>query len=150
MSSRQPSQLQLVRGLAERREQQLASEVGELMRERAGADATSSRLRDYLEEYAATPAGGMPPARAPGDIENERRFVGRLSRAIEQQRGRAERLARHAGEKMELWQRARANLEALDRVLAQRERGQQRDVERREQRDSDALSVRRATMEERS
>jgi flagellar export protein FliJ len=147
MSSRRPSQLQLVRGLAERREQLLAGEVGELMRQRAGADATSSRLRGYLDEYAAAPASGARHARTPGEIDNERRFVGRLADAIEQQRVRAERLARRAGEKVELWQRARANLEALDRVLAQRERGRQRDLQRREQRDSDALTARRAATE---
>jgi flagellar export protein FliJ len=146
MSARRPSQLQLVRTLAERREQALALEVGELMRERASADATSRRLHDYLQEYTGAARGGGG-ARTPGDVHNERRFVARLGRAIEQQRSRAERLARLAGEKMELWQRARANLEALDRLLAQREQGQQRAGQRREQRDSDALSARRTAVE---
>lgn len=148
MSTRRATQLELVRGLAQRREQELAGELGELMRQRAGADATSSRLRSYLHDYTAAPDGAS--ARTPGVIDNEHRFVARLNRAIELQHGRAERLARHAGEKMALWQRARADLEALDRVLARRDHGRQLEQSRHEQRDSDALSARRAAMEGRS
>lgn len=150
MERARSSQLHLVRELAARREQELAGEVGELMRQRAGVDATASRLCGYLEEYAAAASVSDRDARTPGDIHNERRFVSRLGQAIEQQRARAERLARLTGEKMERWQRSRANLEALDRLLAERARGHERERERREQRESDAMASRRALLEARS
>ena len=142
MSTNRPSQLQLVRGIALGREQELAAEVGELMRQRAGAEATLTRLGGYLEDYSNAAAQGADTARMLGEIENERRFVRRLSQAMAQQRSHAERLAPRAGEKMELWQRARANLEALERVIERRESEQRRDLERRDQRDSDALTAR--------
>jgi len=143
MTHRARSQLALVRGLAQRREQALAREAGTLARQRASAEATLSRLDGYLDEYAAG-AGESAAARSRGELENERRFVQRLNRAVEQQRAHARRLTERASQSKTRWQRARSELEALDRLLAERAREQARAEQRREQREIDARGARRA------
>ncbi len=144
MTTRSPSQLELVRGLAETREQELAGELSELLRLRDGAEATLARLDGYLDEYAQVPGGGALVASA---IANERRFVKRLNQALEQQRTHAERLRERTGEKTAQWQQARADLMALERVVERRLQEATQEVERREQREADALSLRRVVTE---
>ena len=144
MSRGRPSQLQLARELAETREQELAVEVGELMRQRASAEATLERLGGYLAEYTASLQGGASEARTLGDIENERRFVKRLSKALDQQRDQAERIAQHTHQTTERWHQVRADLQALDRVVQRREREQALHNGRVEQREADAHGARAA------
>lgn len=137
---RSQSQLQQVRSIAQRREQKLASEVGELMRQRDSAEATVERLQGYLHEYQSDEL--ERGARSLMAIENERRFVNRLSLALNQQSTYAQRLEESTCAKMKLWQHEHANLQALDRLIAQRSREQLRLQERRDQQQSDALSLR--------
>ena len=144
MSRRRPSQLQLVRGIAETREQELAVEVGELMRQRASAEATLERLGGYLAEYTASAQGSAGEARMLGAIENERRFVKRLSKALDQQRDQAEHIAQRTAQTTQRWHRARADLEALDQVVQRRDREQALRNGRAEQREADAHGARAA------
>lgn len=144
MSRGRASQLQLVRGIAETREQELAVEVGELMRQRASAEATLERLGGYLAEYTASAQGDAGEARMLGTIENERRFVKRLSKALDQQRDQAARIAQRTHQTMERWHRARADLEALDQVVQRRDGEQALRDRRVEQREADAHGARAA------
>jgi flagellar FliJ protein len=144
MNRQRPTQLALVRGLAETREQELAGQVSELMRERASAEATLARLGGYLDEYAAGASRDDAPARTLGEIDNERRFVKQLNDAVCQQRGHAQRLVERTSLAMSRWHRARTDLEALDRVIARREGEQRRAAARQEQRETDAHNSRHA------
>lgn len=141
-----PSQLDVVKSLAECREQRLATEVGELRRQIAGAEATMTQLNQYLAEYQSSDSDTARRSRLPSELENERRFVKRLSAALEQQRHLTQRLAERTSQKVELWQRERANVEALDRVATRREKEVLRKEQRREQRETDAVSTRRRTL----
>ena len=138
--SRSQSQLQLVRGIAQGREQKLANEVGELMRLRAEATATVQRLQGYLHDYQSAEIGSG--ARPLAEIENERRFVTRLNFALQQQCTHTRRLEESASAKMQLWQREHANLAALDRLVTRRAHAASRQQDRLEQKQADALSLR--------
>ena len=134
------TQLQLVRGIAQGREQNLAAEVGDLMRQRASAMETVQRLQGYLHEYRT--GESQQSARSMMEIENERRFVQRLNLALQQQSTHAQQLDASASAKMQLWQREHANLQALDRLLTQRAQAGSRLQDRNEQKESDARSAR--------
>ena len=81
-SAKSQSQFQLVRDIAHSREQKLASEVGELIRQRASVAATMERLQGYLRDYQVGQSDHL--ARRLPEIENERRFVTRLNDALDQ------------------------------------------------------------------
>ena len=140
MASSDTTQLRLVRGIAQSRERKLASEVGDLMRQRASAIETVQRLQSYLHEYQSVEVARG--ARSVMEVENERRFVKRLNLALTQQSTQAQRLDDSASAKTLQWQREHANLQALDRLLMQRAHTESRRQDRNEQKESDARSAR--------
>jgi flagellar export protein FliJ len=139
-ASRGQSQLLRVRSLALSREQQLAGEVAGLMRQQVSAAATVEQLRGYLHEYQREQTERGP--RLLITIENERRFAKRLNTALDQQSTYVQRLEDSTSAKKRLWERERANVQALDRLLLKREHAQLRQQERREQKETDAQSLR--------
>ena len=139
-SAKSQSQLQLVRDIAHSREQKLASEVGELIRQRASVAATMERLQGYLRDYQVGQSDHL--ARRLPEIENERRFVTRLNDALDQQCTHAQRLDASASAMMQRWQSEHANLQALDRLISQRASAQARLQDRHDQKESDARSLR--------
>jgi flagellar export protein FliJ len=138
------SQLELARTVVQAREQRLAVEVEELIRQRTGAERTLTRLGAYLDEYAAADRGRATRTQSPRNLVNGRHFVQRLGVAISQQKISAERLAERASIKVSQWQRVRAELAAIERVIDTRRRSARRLEERRAQRETDAHAARRA------
>ena len=139
-ASQAQSQLLRVRSLARGREQQLAGEVGDLLRQQASAAATVEQLRGYLHDYQReqTERG----ARLLATIENERRFVKRLNTALDQQCAYVQRLEDSTSANRRLWEREHANLQALDRLLSKRQQAQLHQQHRRAQKETDAQSLR--------
>ena len=143
MTQSRSSQLQQIRELACARERELALEVSELSQRRQSEEATLARLDGYLNEYAgATHAG----ARRVHDVDNERRFVERLGKAVRQQTLQVERLVMLTGQATQRWHQARAEVKALERLIEVRERKHQRELRRREQRDADTRTALRPNL----
>lgn len=136
---KRPDQLQIVRGIAESREQSLAREVGQALSEKADADAMLARLSEYVADYTGNTS---IDSTRPFAIQNRHRFVARLSGALATQRGQVDRVAERAAAKMQSWNRARADVEALDRLMTRRTQDADRVSARREQRESDAAAQR--------
>ena len=136
------SQLELARAVAEQREQRLAGEVQALMRQRDGAHETLQRLDGYLSEYAGAERQAGAGGRRGAGIMNDRGFVGRLHHAAGEQRRQYERLAERTAHKIRQWNRARADLAAIDRVIERRLGEARQASARREQRDLDAAACR--------
>lgn len=136
------SQLELARAVAEQREQRVAAEVQALMRQRDGARETLERLDGYLAEYAGAERRADAGGRRGAGIMNDRGFVGRLHHAAGEQRRQLDRLAERIAQKTRQWNRARADLAAIGRVI-ERRHGEARDATaRREQRELDAAACR--------
>lgn len=135
MSRQRQSQLLQVRELACAREQELAREVSELTRRQHSEASTLAQLDGYLEEYSSSARQG---ARRVHEVNNERRFVDRLGKAVRAQRIQVERATESARQATHRWNLARAEVEALDRLIESRERQLQLDLQRREQREADA------------
>jgi flagellar export protein FliJ len=137
------TQLDMARGIAEGKAQALAGEVGALIREKDDARQMLERLGEYLADYSNPGAyGGDAGTCSAFSIQNRHGFVTRLKSALEQQRARAQRIEERTRSKMQSWQRARADLEALDRLIALRARAADQDEVKREQRDADAAALR--------
>ncbi len=144
------TQLELIRNLAQSREQELAEEVGELQRLKTNAEQDLNRLNSYLSEYTQGMApNGSNPTRRVTQVENERRFVKRLCRAVELQSVRAMQFSERVNQKMQFWQRERAHLEALERAVEQRRRAAERTQSRREQKEADAHAARSVALKNR-
>lgn len=137
-------QLDIVRGLSEEKVNQLAGEVSGLAREKNEADVMLARLVEYVDDYTVPSDESPLGYRNPAAIANERRFVSKLTGALEQQRVHADRVAERMSFKMNSWARAKADLEALDRLVERRTREQRVKERRREQRESDAAASRLA------
>jgi len=137
------TQLELIRDLAQSREQELAAEVGELRRLQIDAQSALNRLNGYLAEYTVTGTADHPHGgRDITQMENERRFVGRLQQAVEQQHLHVQQFAQKTHLKVQAWHRERLNLEALDKVVDQRRLTAKRIHARLEQAQADAISGR--------
>ena len=145
------TKLEFIRDLVQTREYQLAAEVGELRRLKASAEVVLNRLDTYLAEYTVGVSGnGTDPGRSVTQVENERRFVKRLSRAVEEQRARTRQCGERVNLKMQSWQRERAQVEALKRVVEQRGKAAEHKQMRKEQSEADAISGHRMTLKLRS
>lgn len=135
MTQRRSTQLQQIRELASSREHELAREVSELSHRQQSEEATLVRLQGYLDEYAGT---AHTRARRVHEVDNERRFVERLGKAVRQQVIQVERLVALTRQATQRWHQARAEVQALERLIEARELEQKREMQRREQRDDDA------------
>jgi|GEM_PF-6180267 len=145
------TQLELIRDLAQSREHELATEVGELQRLKSSAEVALNRLDTYLSEYTASATSdGLGTGRQVTQVENERRFVKRLSLAVEQQRVRTRQFSDRVNSKLQTWQRERAQLMALERAVTQRRQLSGQLQARREQTESDAVTGRRMALKNRS
>ena len=145
------TQLEFIRDLAQSREHQLAAEVGELRRQKTSAEVALNRLDTYLAEYTAeVPRDSTDPGRSVTQVVNERRFVKRLSRAVEQQRARTRQCGERVNLKLKTWQRERAQVEALERVVEQRRMAAEHKQMRHEQSEADAISGYRVALKLRS
>ena len=139
---KKPNSLDVVRGVAESKAQTLAGEVGVLMQEKEDARQMLSRLTEYVADYSALPGQASNGTYSALSMENQHRFVSKLNSALEQQRSHAARIAERANYKLSSWQRACADLEAVDRLIARRARDEERVTERQEQREADATALR--------
>ena len=137
-------QLDVVRGLSEDKVNQLAGEVSGLAREKREAESMLERLTEYVDDYTLPTDQSPGGYRNPAAILNERRFVSKLTGALEQQRVHTDRVAERMSYKMNSWARAKADLEALDRLVERRSVQAQREQQRAEQRDNDAAASRAA------
>lgn len=144
MSARNTDTTQLLRARAvvEAREQGLAAELRELANQHQGAEQTLTRLNEYLDEYAGADRQRGGELRSPLQMVNGRRFARRLGGAIDQQQVQAQRIGELAERKLAQWQRARADLAAIDRLIDTRRRSALQDAARREQRETDARASR--------
>lgn len=140
---KRPSPLHQVREVAQAREKELALEAGEHSRRQAAEKATLDRLSGYLEEYARASRQGV---RRLHDMDNERRFVERLGRAVQQQQVQLRRVEERARQAAQRWHRARAEVEGLTRVIQAREQKEALEQQRRAQRDADARGAVRRTL----
>ena len=140
---KRPTQLEVVRGIAETKAQSLACEVGELMRENENARQMLERLQEYVADYTVSfPRAAGTATQSALSMQNQHRFVSKLNSALEQQRSRARHTDERAAQKVGAWQRARADLEAVERLIARRELVAVQDASRLEQLDSDAAALR--------
>ncbi len=150
-----PTQLEFIRDLAQSREQELAVEVGELRRQKNSAEVALNRLDTYLAEYTLDATQNrfrsrLIPGRTVTHVENERHFVKRLSRAVDRQRVHARQCSERVDLKVQSWQRERAQVEALERVVEKRRRLAGRKQRRREQTESDTSTGHRLALKSRS
>ncbi len=137
------TQLELIRNLAQSREQELAAEVGEMRRLQLDAQSALNRLHGYLSDYTVSGTNDFTGfGRKITQMENERRFVNRLQQAVEQQRLHVQMFEEKTRAKVAAWNQERMQLEALDKVVEKRRKAARQIHARREQSQDDAISGR--------
>ena len=137
-------QLDVVHGLSRSKVDELANEVSGLMKEKAQADDMLAQLVDYVDDYSVSLFGSDTPRRRSGSLVNERLFVAKLSGAVVEQRLHSEQVAQRVSYRMNAWMRAKADLEALERLIERRSQQSKLSQQRDEQRASDAHALRSA------
>ncbi len=145
------TQLEMIRDLAQSREHQLATEVGELQRLKSSADLDLNRLDSYLCEYTlGDPRSSSNTTRRVAQVANERRFIKRLNSAVEQQRARSQQFSERVNLKIQSWQRERAQVDALQRTVDQRRNAEVKVSERHEQVEADTQMGHRMALKNKS
>ncbi len=136
------SRMQPVVKVAEGREQQAARHLGEsqaaLTQDQQRLDELKEYRRDYEQRFLASGALGMGAAR----MEDYRKFLHNLGRAIEQQVQMVERSAALVEQQRQRWFVTRGKAQALDNVVSRYQAEEQRDADRREQLEQDEHAMR--------
>lgn len=105
--------------------------------ELARAERELEQVRSYLDEYRPRPGGHS--SISPGKLENDRRFVARLTEVIAAQAARVDATrARHEAAVAE-WQRAHRHSEAMQKLYSTYCRRELAALERRDSEDVDEL-----------
>jgi flagellar FliJ protein len=135
MNSTRLAPLQTV---AESREEEAVRRLLDCQRELAERQSRLEELRRYAQDYAA-----QAPASTPWLLVNRHAFLGRLAEAerVQQQRVAEAQLAVEA--ERARWILSRRDVSVLDQLAACYRAREQQQVERREQRASDELALRR-------
>ena len=124
--------------VAESREDEAVRRLLECQRELAERRSRLEELRRYAQDYAAQPGGSTPLLMA-----NRHAFMNRLAEAERVQQQLVDEAQLAVDAERARWLLSRRDVSVLDQLAACYRAREQQQVERREQRSSDELALRR-------
>jgi flagellar FliJ protein len=124
--------------VAESREDEAVRRLLECQRELAERRSRLEELRSYAQDYAAQPGGSTPLLMA-----NRHAFMNRLAEAERVQQQLVDEAQLAVDAERARWLLSRRDVSVLDQLAACYRAREQQQVERREQRSSDELALRR-------
>lgn len=124
---------------AQSKEREAARSLAAVMQKRSMEEERLAELTTYLQEYtniAAPEALAVPVTQ----IRNNRVFIGQLQHALSHQEDRLETIADHVSRHIQCWQKAKADLRRLDKLMERYRHREQKAMERAGQVEMDEMA----------
>jgi flagellar protein FliJ len=135
--------LKPVRRVAETRERDAARVLGEAQRQLQDQQAKLEQLLAFQQEYQGRFDTACRGGISAGQLQEYLSFLGRLQQAVAQQEQAVEKSRQASMERRRHWQAKHTRTQAIGKVMARLQEGEQQDQERREQKDTDERALRR-------
>jgi len=135
--------LRPVQNLAEENERRLAQSLGVLQRRLADAEAKLAELERYRADYERQFTQQVGQGMSVVGLRDYQAFLARLTEAIRQQQALVQRARIERDQESKRWQEAATRAKAVDHVIEQWRIEERRNLDRREQRDSDERAQRK-------
>ena len=142
MATSRSQRLEPVRGLARNRERSAAAELGSSQRTLHDHQQRLQELLRYRDDYSHRVAEAAQAGMGAGRLCDYRLFLARLDQAVDQQRNLVVSAQSHLDERRGDWVVRRTQTKAMEKVVGNLKREEDRLVERREQHLQDEWAMR--------
>jgi flagellar FliJ protein len=129
--------------VTESRERKAAREFGECQRRLSEQQHQLQQLKNYHLEYQRQLEARGRTGIVVAQVLETQRFLLQLDKAIAQQQQVVEQTARLCHQKRHLWLKARTRSEAVNKAVERLADEEQRSTDKREQKESDELALRK-------